>query len=90
MSSLPPKASPTSANTRSIAASSRTSSSVTSGLETDSASSRTFFSMRSPWKVKASFAPPSARRFAIAQAIDRLFATPENERVLSLEHGRRL
>src|SRR6476469_6382673 len=76
MSNFPPNTSDTSAKTRSIAASSRTSSSVTSGLATESARSRTFFSMRSPWKVKASFAPPSARRFAIAQAIERLLATP--------------
>ena len=43
---------------------------------TDDASSRTFASIRSPWKVKASSAPSSARRLAIAQAIDRLLATP--------------
>jgi hypothetical protein len=48
MSSSPPKASPTSLKTRTIPASSRTSSSVTSGLDTESASSRTVFSMRSP------------------------------------------
>src|SRR3954454_11447173 len=76
MSSLPSKTPPTSSKTRAIAASSRTSSSVTSGLETESARSRTFFSMRSPWNVNATCAPPSASRFAIAHAIDRLFATP--------------
>src|SRR5438309_2445271 len=75
-SSLPPNASDTSENTRAIAASSRTSSSVTSGLPTVSARSRTPFSMRSPWYVKASSAPPCASRFAIAHAIERLFATP--------------
>src|SRR5207247_9083122 len=32
--------------------------------------------IRSPWKVKASCAPSSASRFAIAQAIERRFATP--------------
>jgi hypothetical protein len=47
-----------------------------SGPWTDDASSRTFFSSRSPWKVKASLAPSSARRRAIAQAIERLFASP--------------
>src|SRR5437868_428509 len=76
MSSFPSNTSATSPNTRSTAASSRTSSSVTRGLETESARSRTFFSMRSPWKVNASLAPPSARRLAIAQAIERLLATP--------------
>src|SRR3954465_11087546 len=76
MSSLPPNTSPTSPKTRSTAASSRTSSSVTSGLETESASSRTFFSIRSPWKVNATCAPPSVRRRAIAHAIERLLATP--------------
>src|SRR4051794_25772350 len=76
MSSFPSNTPATSAKTRSIAASSRTSSSVTSGLPTDSASSRTLFSMRSPWKVNATCAPPSASRRAIAHAIDRLLATP--------------
>ena len=33
-------------------------------------------SIRSPWKVKASSAPSSASRFAIAHAIERLLATP--------------
>src|SRR4051812_3478070 len=75
-SSVPPKTSDTSENTRSIAASSRTSSSVTRGLPTESARSRTLFSIRSPWKVNASSAPPAASRCAIAQAIERLFATP--------------
>src|SRR3954468_9724267 len=75
-SSLPSNTSDTWPNTLSIAASSRTSSSVTSGLDTDSASSRTFFSIRSPSDVNAKVAPPSARRRAIAQAIDRLLATP--------------
>src|SRR5262249_48870984 len=54
----------------------RTSHSVTSGPATDSASSRTLFSIRSPWYVNASCAPPSASRFAIAHAIERRFATP--------------
>ena len=49
---------------------------MTSGLDTDSASSRTLFSMRSPWNVNATCAPPSASRRAIAHAIDRLLATP--------------
>ena len=40
------------------------------------ASSRTFASIRSPWNVNASSAPSSASRRAIAQAIERLFATP--------------
>src|SRR4051812_10463609 len=59
-----------------MSSSERTSQDVTSGLETDSASSRTFDSIRSPWNVNASWAPSSARRFAIAQAIERLLATP--------------
>src|SRR2546430_3563925 len=79
MSSPPSKASPTSLNTRARSSSERTSHSVTSGEPTDSASSRTFFSIRSPWYVNASFAPPSASRLAIAQAIDRLFATPNTK-----------
>ena len=40
-----------------MSSSERTSHSVTSGLETVSASSRTFFSIRSPWYVNASCAP---------------------------------
>src|SRR5438132_12784601 len=75
-SSCPPNASPTSAKTRSRSASSRTSHDVISGEPTDSATSRTFFSIRSPWNVKASDAPPAASRLAIAHAIERLFATP--------------
>src|SRR3954447_6308425 len=76
MSSFPSNTPPTSPKTRSTAPSSRTSSSVTSELDTDSARSRTFFSIRSPWKVNATSAPPSASRRAIAHAIERLFATP--------------
>ena len=38
--------------------------------------SRTLVSLRSPWYVNACCAPPSASCFAIAQAIERLFATP--------------
>ena len=79
MSSPPPNASPTSPNTLVRSSSERTSHSVTSGLPTDSARSRTFFSIRSPWKVKASWAPSSASRFAIAHAIERLFATPSTK-----------
>ena len=76
MSSPPPNASPTSANTRATSSSERTSHSVTSGLDTEPASSRTLFSIRSPWYVNASSAPPSASRFAIAHAIERRLATP--------------
>src|SRR3954447_1527541 len=75
-SSSPPNASPTSPKTRAISSSERTSRAVTRGLPTDSARSRTDFSIRSPWKVNASCAPPSASRFAIAHAIDRRLATP--------------
>src|SRR5262249_60492617 len=75
-SSCPPKTSPTSPKTRATSPSERTSHSVTWELETDSASSRTPFSMRSPWYVNASCAPPSASRFAIAHAIERRLATP--------------
>src|SRR5256885_940986 len=67
-SSCPSDAVPTSSKTRATSSSERTSHAVTCGLETDSASSRTLFSIRSPWYVNASCAPPSARRFAIAQA----------------------
>ena len=59
-----------------MSSSERTSHSVTSGLDTVSASSRTLFSIRSPWKVNASCAPSSASRRAIAHAIERLLATP--------------
>src|SRR5918994_3011235 len=75
-SSFPSHASPTSEKTRSRSASARTSHAVTTWEPTDDASSRTLLSIRSPWKVKASSAPSSARRRAIAQAIDRLLATP--------------
>src|SRR6478752_7330458 len=90
MSSFPSNVSATSPKTRSIAASSRTSSSVTSELETVAARSRTFFSIRSPWNVKASWAPPSASRRAIAQAIERLFATPRTSARFPSNIGRRL
>ncbi len=59
-----------------MSSSERTSHAVTSGLDTVSASSRTLPSIRSPWKVNASCAPPSASRCAIAHAIERLLATP--------------
>ena len=59
-----------------MSSSERTSQAVTSGLETLSASSRTEDSIRSPWKVNASSAPPSASRRAIPHAIERLLATP--------------
>ena len=65
-----------------MSSSERTSHSGTSGLETLSARSRTFFSIRSPWYVNASRAPSSARRFAIAHAIDRRLATPMTSAVL--------
>ena len=48
-STPPSNASPTSRKTRATSSSERTSHSVTSGLETESASSRTPFSIRSPW-----------------------------------------
>ncbi len=48
-SSPPPNASPVSAKTRVTSSSERTSHSVTSFPSTDSASSRTPFSIRSPW-----------------------------------------
>ena len=51
----------------------------------DSARSRTDFSMRSPWYVKASSAPPAARRCAIAHAIERLLATPRTSPVFPLK-----
>src|SRR5437588_2751952 len=76
MSSSPSKASPTSVNTRATSSSERTSHSVTAGEWTLDARSRTPCSIRSPWYVNASFAPPSESTFAIAQAIERLFATP--------------
>src|SRR5262249_43836872 len=72
----PPNTPATSEKTRATSPSERTSQSITSGLETLSARSRTFFSIRSPWKVNASCAPSSASRFAIAQAIERRLATP--------------
>ena len=81
-SSPPSNVSPTCEKTRSRSASERTSHSTTSGLATVSARSRTLFSIRSPWNVNASRAPSSARRFAIAHAIDRLFATPSTRAVL--------
>src|SRR5262245_21984076 len=77
----PSNASRTSVNTRASSSSARTSQAVTSGLSTSAASARTFSSIRSPWYVKASFAPPSASRRAIAQAIERLFATPRTSPV---------
>ena len=75
-SSPPPNASAVSAKTRSRSSSERTSHSVTSFVSTVAARSRTDFSMRSPWYVNASCAPSAASRSAIAQAIERLFATP--------------
>jgi hypothetical protein len=54
----------------------RTSHSVMSAVSTVAARSRTLFSIRSPWYVKASLAPPAASTCAIAQAIERLLATP--------------
>ena len=81
-SSPPSNVSPTCEKTRSRSASERTSHSVTSGLATVSARSRTLFSIRSPWKVNARRAPSSARRLAIAQAIERLLATPMTRAVL--------
>ena len=75
-SSPPPNVSATSANTRVRSSSERTSHSVTSGLATVAARSRTLFSIRSPWYVNATCAPSSARRRAIAHAIERRLATP--------------
>ena len=75
-SSRPSQVSATSPKTRSTSSSARTSQGVTSFEPTDEASSRTLLSIRSPWKVKASSAPSSARRLAIAHAIERLLATP--------------
>src|SRR5215475_7202933 len=75
-SSSPPNASPTSPKTRATSSSERTSHSVTSGDSIEAASSRTVDSIRSPWYVKASCAPPSASRRAMAQAIERRLATP--------------
>src|SRR5262249_6998523 len=80
-STPPPNASPVSANTRARSSSERTSHAVTSGLPTSPASARTFSSIRSPWYVKASVAPPSASRLAIAHAIERLLATPKTRPV---------
>src|SRR5215212_11103514 len=81
MSRPPPNASDTSAKTRATSSSERTSQAVTSGLSTCAARSRTFCSIRSPWYVKASFAPPSASLLAIAHASERLFATPRTRPV---------
>src|SRR5919197_181153 len=78
-SSCPSNVSAVSATTRSTSSSERTSHAVTSGLETLSASCRTPLSIRSPWKVNARVAPSSARRFAIAHAIERRFATPRTK-----------
>src|SRR5215211_7281454 len=75
-SSAPSNVSATSPKTRATSASARTSHAVTSGLDTESASSRTDFSIRSPWKVNARVAPSSARRRAIPHAIERRLATP--------------
>src|SRR5918995_362961 len=75
-SSLPSQAVAVSAKTRATSSSERTSHGVTSSEPADEASSRTLLSIRSPWNVKASSAPSSARRRAIAHAIERLFATP--------------
>ena len=58
-SSPPPNVS-VSEKTRATSSSERTSHSVTSGLETLSARSRTLFSIRSPWYVNATCAPSSA------------------------------
>src|SRR5262249_49858068 len=77
----PPRASPVSANARATSSSARTSQAVTNGLSTSAASARTFSSIRSPWYVKASLAPPSASRRAIAHAIERLLATPRTSPV---------
>src|SRR5262249_7964626 len=66
---------------REMSLSARTSHAVTSGLSTSDASARTFSSILSPWYVNASFAPPSASRRAIAQAIERLLATPRTSPV---------
>src|SRR6188472_3001382 len=81
-SSPPPNASVVSAKTRSRSSSERTSHAVTSFVSTVAARSRTFFSMRSPWYVNASCAPSDASRSAIAQAIDRLLATPSTSACL--------
>ena len=88
-SSLPSQAAETSPKTRAMSSSERTSHGVTSSEPTDDASSRTLLSIRSPWNVKASSAPSSASRRAIAHAIERLLATPSDERALSVEpaHG---
>src|SRR5918992_651779 len=78
----PSKVSPTSEKSRARSSSERTSHAVTRGLETESASSRTFFSSRSPWNVNAREAPSSASRRAIAHAIERRLATPSTSPVL--------
>src|SRR5918992_2911805 len=78
----PSKVSPTSEKSRARSSSERTSHAVTRGLETESASSRTFFSSRSPWNVNASEAPSSASRLAIPHAIERRLATPSTSPVL--------
>src|SRR3954452_22990634 len=85
----PPNASPTSRKTRAMSSSERTSHAVTSGLSTWAARSRTFDSIRSPWNVNASRAPPAASRCAIAQAIERLFATPRISPVFPSKSTRR-
>src|SRR3954447_17181122 len=77
----PSNVSETSAKTRAMSSSERTSQAVTSGLWTWAARSRTFDSIRSPWYVKATLAPPSASRLAIAHAIERLLATPRTNAV---------
>src|SRR5207244_1767901 len=65
-SSPPSNASPTSEKTRATSSSERTSHSVTRGLPTEPASSRTPLSIRSPWNVNASSAPSSASLGTIA------------------------
>src|SRR4051794_18687138 len=86
----PSNASATSPKTRAMSSSERTSHAVTSGLSTWAASSRTFDSIRSPWYVKASLAPPSASRAAIAHAIERLLATPRTSPVFPSKAIQRL
>ena len=87
-SSSPPNVSATWEKTRSMSASERTSHSVTSGLPTDSASSRTFFSIRSPWYVKASCAPPSASRRRDRPRDRAPVCDAQDEAALSLEGAR--
>jgi hypothetical protein len=74
--SRPPRPAATSPKARSRSASSRTSQATTTSESTDAASFRTSFSSRSPWYVKASFAPASWSACAIAHAMERRLATP--------------